>query len=119
MKVIIAGGRDFDDYERLEAEMDAMLTHQGTISPRLEIVQGGAKGADSLGSEWAASYGVKEKQFDADWDQYGKAAGHKRNYAMARYADVLVAFWDGESSGTRNMIDNALREGLEVHVFRY
>lgn len=116
MKVIIAGGRDFDDFDLVE---NAMSPLRRRVRLDMEVVSGRAKGADRLGELWAEVYRVKVIQYPADWDQYGKAAGHKRNYAMARYADVLMAFWDGESRGTRNMIDTALREGLEIHVYRY
>ena len=57
--------------------------------------------------------------FPADWDKYGKRAGYLRNVQMAEYADALLAFWDGESRGTKNMIDEALSRGLKVGVKRY
>ena len=83
------------------------------------VVHGTARGADTLGCQWASTWGLSIMPFPADWHTHGKAAGHIRNAEMADYADVLVAFWDGESKGTKGMIDVALKKGLEVHVYRY
>lgn len=116
MKVIIAGGRDFDDWDYMVRELSQFDKWRGGNT---EFVSGTARGADRMGERLAELWDTPVKKFPADWKRYNKAAGHRRNYEMARYADVLIAFWDSESSGTRNMIDNALREGLEVHVYRY
>lgn len=110
-KVIIAGSRDFHDFELLEAECDRILGDE-----KVEIVSGRARGADRLGETYAYNKGHKIKTFEADWDKYGKAAGYKRNAEMAEYADVLIAFWDGLSKGTKHMIDLAKEKGLIVHV---
>ncbi len=82
-----------------------------------EIVSGTCKGVDQLGEEWAGRKGIPVKRFPADWNQYGRRAGPLRNREMAKYADALIAIWDGESRGTKNMIDEALREKLEVYVY--
>ena len=98
MKVIIAGGRDFDNYEYLSETMsnlDFIVT---------EVICGGARGADTLGEQWAKENGVPIKYFYPNWDVLGKSAGHIRNREMAEYGDYLVAFWDKKSSGTQNMI---------------
>jgi hypothetical protein len=83
------------------------------------VIAGGARGADSLARQMATQFRLKYREFPADWDKHGKSAGYKRNEDMARNADGLVAFWDGYSKGTKHMIDIALREGLEVHVYFY
>ncbi len=98
MKVIIAGGRNFDNYKYLSDTMDNLNI---IIS---EIICGGARGADTLGETWAKNNGIPIKYFYPDWDGLGKAAGHIRNTKMAEYGDYLVAFWDGKSSGTKDMI---------------
>lgn len=114
-KVIIAGGRDFTDWERMVREIGVFDQWRGGNA---EIVSGTAKGADALGERLASTWSWDLKRFPADWSK-GKHAGFVRNMEMAQYADVLVAFWDGESKGTKNMIANALKEGLEIHVYRY
>ncbi len=113
MKIIIAGGRDFDDYERLESVMFDFEY------PEIEIVSGGARGADKLGETFASRNGIKLTLFPANWGRYGNSAGFLRNETMAKYGDILIAFWNGHSPGTKHMIDLALKHGLEVHVYRY
>ena len=113
MKVIIAGGRDFDDYQRLCSVMNKCPY---TVS---EVVCGGARGADYLGGKWGIDQGIPVKYFPADWGKHGKKAGHLRNTEMGDYADALVAFWDKKSKGTKHMIDYATKLGLKVNVFYY
>lgn len=117
MKVIVAGGRYFSDYALAERALDLQL--HDIPSQDLEIVSGGAAGADQCGEQYGSEWGLLVTVFPADWTTLGKSAGLIRNVAMAQYADVLVAFWDGQSRGTKHMIDTALKYGLEVHVYRY
>jgi len=113
IKVIIAGGRNFDDFNKLCQVCDEFLQDQNDI----EIVSGACKGADLLGERYAAERNYSIKQFPADWRRYGKSAGLKRNIKMAAYADFLIAFWDGKSKGTKHMIVLATQAGLKVKVF--
>lgn len=115
MKVIIAGGRDFNNYGLLFLECEAFLLGLGGV----EIVSGGANGADKLGERFARDKGYKVTQFPADWDKFGKSAGYRRNKEMAQYADILIAFWDGMSKGTGHMIDLANFHKLKVHIINY
>jgi len=115
MKVIIAGGRNFRDYDKLRESCDNILVNQKEV----EIVSGTAVGADTLGERYAQEKGYEVKKFPAQWDLYGKSAGYKRNQQMAEYADGLIAFWDGKSKGTKHMIDIANKMGLKVRVIRY
>lgn len=116
MKVIIAGGRDFDNFRLLSTKVNSILCE---ITSDIEIVCGCAKGADDLGRKYAKNLGYKIKEFPADWDAHGKFAGVKRNREMAEYADALIAFWDGKSKGTKNMIEEAKKRGLKVRVIKY
>lgn len=122
VKVIVAGGRDFDDYWGLSYECRKILEFGrsgGQAESNTEIVSGKARGADRLGERFAEQYKIPIKEFPADWDNLGKSAGYIRNKEMAQYADMLIAFWDGQSKGTKHMIDLAIEHGLEVHIFRY
>lgn len=83
------------------------------------IVSGHASGADALGERYAQERGLECEQYPADWEAYGRAAGPIRNAEMAEVADALIAFWDGASRGTKNMIDTAKSKGLKVAVVRY
>lgn len=122
-RVIIAGGRDFDNLVRLTYVCrrllhTAILNHRDG-KERLEIVSGTAKGTDFLGETFAKVHDLGLKRFPADWNRYGKRAGHLRNGEMAGYAEALIAFWDGESRGTADMIEQATAMGLEVKVIKY
>ena len=112
-KLIIAGGRDFNDYELL----------QNTILPLLpsitEIVSGTCRGADQLGERFAHEHNIPIKQFPANWNLYGKSAGPRRNEQMAQYADACIVFWDGTSSGTKHMIKMATDYKLPLKIIKY
>ena len=114
-KVIIAGGRNFNDYQLLCKTCDHMLSKQSDI----EIVSGKARGADSLGERYAKERGYQVKEFPAQWDKFGKSAGYKRNAEMADYADALIAFWDNQSTGTNHMINLAKEKKIKVKVVNY
>lgn len=112
MKVIIAGSRSISRYEHVQY---AILKSKFSIT---EVVSGGAKGVDDLGERWAKENHVPVKHFYADWTTYGLSAGPTRNAEMAKYADALIAIWDGKSHGTQNMIDCAKRKKLWVYVYK-
>ena len=82
-------------------------------------MSGHASGADSLGEKFAADHNLQCELYPADWDKHGKAAGPIRNAEMAEVADALIAFWDGQSRGTKSMIDLARKKGLQVAIVRY
>ena len=113
---IIAGGRDFSDYALLVKTMDHLLSN---IKDDITVICGKARGADTLGEQYAKERGLSVQYFPADWKRYGKSAGYRRNTEMAKNADALVAFWDGKSRGTKHMIETAKTRGLKVRVKRY
>lgn len=113
--VIIAGGRTFSDYTLLEKKCDAFFANKQPTS----IVCGGAKGADMLGKRYADEHDIAVEMYPADWGKNGKRAGYIRNWEMLQTADALVAFWDGESKGTKHMIEIAKEAGIPVRVVRY
>ena len=117
-RVIIAGTRDFSDYQLLRDKCDAILSSKRQDC-NIIIVSGTARGADRLGERYAKERGFQLRQFPADWLNDEKKAGPIRNAKMADNADALIAFWDGESRGTKNMINNARRKGLAVRVIQY
>ena len=84
---------------------------------RVIIVSGHARGADSLGERFANELGFPFELHPAKWRLLGKAAGMVRNAEMAKCSDALIAFWDGESRGTRHMINFARKRGLDISVF--
>jgi hypothetical protein len=112
MRVINAGTRSIEDYGRVAGAVDASGYDVS------EVVSGTARGVDELGERWPRAHDVPVTRMPADWDTHGKAAGPKRNARMARAADALVAVWDGESSGTRDMLRQAYRRGLPIYLAR-
>lgn len=117
-KLIIAGGRDFHDYNRL-----AQVFQSGLVGPlkgyRVSVVSGMARGADLLGRKYALGVCVQVHEFPADWEGLGKRAGFVRNQQMAEFADGLLAFWDGQSRGTADMIGRMRRLGKPVKIVMY
>jgi len=114
-KMIIAGGRDFDLLKVLGKAADSALGKRRAV----EIVSGAARGADRLGEVYAYSRGFAVKRFPADWDANGKAAGPIRNKQMTEYCDAALIFWNGESRGTKNMIENMEKIGKPYIVKKY
>lgn len=124
-KLVVAGGRDFTDYqlacEVLDLYVPQLIVAKGTA---IEIVQGGARGADRLGERWAKDNDFWHTCFPADWDTNGKRAGPIRNDQMGRYArgNGLIAFHDGKSRGTANMIKTAKKynfDFIKVVLYEY
>ena len=115
-KVIIAGSRDFEDYNKLCEVCDSIIS---TIDENVEIVSGTARGADRLGERYAKERGYMLHTFPAEWDKYGRSAGYRRNTEMAKVGTHLIAFWDGVSKGTKMMIDTAKRMKLNVKIYIY
>ena len=112
MKLIIAGSRTITDAAAL---MDALSACPWSTPS--EIVSGGARGVDELGELLAGKLLIPVARFPADWNTHGKAAGFIRNRQMAKYADALLAVWDGTSRGTLNMIQEATKAGIPAFVW--
>lgn len=110
MKVIIAGSRDIEDYELVES---AIMESGFDID---EVVSGMARGVDLIGRQWAKNNHIPCVEMPADWEKFGKGAGQERNRRMARYADALIAVWDGSSRGTHHMIRVAKMRGMKSFV---
>ena len=128
LRVIIAGSREFNDFPKLMNSSIEILTgisKKRDDLDRIRIISGTARGADKLGEQYAKIAGYELSKFPADWDGLGKRAGYVRNAEMAKFAveddndGMLIAFWDGQSKGTKHMIDLGKRYGLEVHVVNY
>ncbi len=130
-RVIVAGGRGFNDYPFLKRKLNVILKNQTNI----QIVSGNAPGADKLGEKYAQEMGYDLALFPAAWEDftapgafkryrkdgtaYNPKAGHDRNEKMSKNADALVAFWDKRSTGTEDMIKLATSKGLLVRVVYY
>lgn len=114
MKVIIAGSRNITDKSVV---LKALVEAGFRPSQITEIVSGTARGVDQLGEQIAQDFKIPAKRFPANWDEFGKSAGYRRNSEMAVYADRLVAVWDGKSRGTEHMIDLMRSQGKPFYVY--
>lgn len=117
-RVIIAGGKDFNNYELLKASCLKLLVNKLQDS-NVVIFSGGAIGADTLAIKFAKEMNLPFKVFEADWENKGKGAGMIRNKEMLLYADATIAFWDGKSAGTKNMIDITRMSGKIIKTIGY
>jgi len=133
-KIIIAGGRDFSDYNKLDLEVKKFIL-ENKIQLPISIVSGTCDGADKLGEVFAKKYNFDIIEMSADWDNldhpicvkkyrkdgtpYNAAAGHIRNEEMAKIATHCICFWDKKSKGTKNMIENAEKYKLIRKIINY
>ncbi len=117
-RVIVAGGRTFEDYDLVKEKCDYFLQDKFK-SCKVIIVSGHAPGADTCGEQYAQERGLECELHPANWKRHGRAAGPIRNAEMADCADALIAFQDGQSRGTKSMIDLAVKKGLQVTVVNY
>lgn len=117
-KLIIAGGREFDDYEMLS---DALIHLNTTVLAdyNISLVSGMARGADALGYMFAHKNNVKVFEFPAQWKRHGKRAGFIRNEYMGRFSDGLLAFHDKKSRGTKHMIEFMTSLGKPIYLYEY
>lgn len=114
-KVIVAGSRNFTDYTFASKILDKAFSNRKPD----RIICGLAKGADMIGLQYALAHKIAICEYPADWEHEGKSAGYNRNVRMADVADAVVVFWDGESRGSKHMIEIAVNKGLPVIVCRY
>jgi hypothetical protein len=110
MKTIIAGSRSITNYDQI---LEAISLSNIIITT---VISGTANGVDKLGERFAKDHDIPVLQFPADWDKYGKKAGYLRNIEMAEVGDALICVWDGQSHGSKHMIEIATRRGLKVYV---
>lgn len=114
MRVLVCGSRGFGVKDEHLTQMHRALS---TLPPDAVIVHGDAYGADKLAGIWAKQNGRGVEAHPADWNKHGRAAGPIRNSAMlASGVDLVIAFWDGASRGTKDMIDKAKAADVPTHV---
>lgn len=119
MRILVCGGRDFNDYLAVEDVLEGYLTRveEGIRWPDDEsfhIIHGGANGADYLAKDWAYMNHIPCTVYPANWDRYKKVAGVIRNQQMIDYGhpDLVIAFPGG--NGTADMVKRAIKAGIEV-----
>lgn len=118
LKLLIAGGRDYTD-ENTALNLIAELIEKKTLPDEFEVVHGGARGADRIGHIVGLITEQQIHRFLPDWDNLGRSAGYVRNAEMGKFADMLIAFWDGKSRGTAHMIQYMKSAGKPVIIVPY
>lgn len=117
VKLAIVGSRGFQDYDALVEFIDRIIKENDYEVT--EVISGGAKGADRLGELWARTRGYPIIIYQAEWDKYGKSAGFRRNYDIIQRCDIVFAFWDGESKGTKHDLELAEKFGKQIFLYNY
>lgn len=117
-RVLIAGSRDFNNYNLLKAKLDFFLSNKVKEDYEIITISGTARGADKLGERYANERGYKIERHPADWS-IGRHAGYVRNSDMADVSDVGILFWDGISRGTKHMYDTCLKKNVPVEMIEY
>ena len=107
MKVAVVGSRNLQ-VDDLENYLPENVT---------EIISGGAKGVDTCAKEYALAHRIRLTEYLPEYSRYGRSAPLRRNITIIEQADLVLAFWDGVSRGTKYVIDNCRRRGIPVKVF--
>ena len=115
MNIAIIGSRDFTDYRCLKETLDSHFSFN--IKDVDYIVSGGAKGADTLAERYAREHNIPIKIYPAQWKTFGKSAGYRRNIEIIENSDIVFAFWDGKSKGTKHSIDIANKQNKILFVY--
>ena len=113
-RVAIVGSRSFNDYPLLKECINEMHQEKSIT----EIISGGARGADALAERYAKEHGIPLTVYVPDWKHQGRGAGIQRNADIVAACDEVVAFWDGQSPGTRNTINRAHSASKNVRIVR-
>ncbi len=111
MKIAVVGSRSFNDEMLLRSTIEEYDAS--------EIISGGAIGADRLAAAWAKDKGVPLKEFLPDYKRYGRAAPIRRNDLIVDAAEMVIAFWDGKSKGTKYTMDYAEKKGKNLRLVIY
>ena len=120
MRVLVCGGRDFNDYDLLSSWMIELFVKALLVPEDVTIISGHARGADKLGERFANDNNCELLVFPADWNKFGKGAGHIRNQQMIDEGkpDLVVAFPGG--NGTQDMIRRAVKARVRtVSIHKY
>ena len=129
LKICINGGRDFDNEDLMQDTLEGLY-----LDATVELISGMAKCAELLAYNLFKANGLKYYEYPADWKdltavpcvigtnqygQYNKLAGHNRNHTMGDDCDVLLSFWNGKSTGTKELQDYMNKLGKPVIIVRY
>ena len=112
INIAIIGSRTFNDYNFAKQEINNILNSKYIIE---NIISGGAKGADKIGELYAIEYSIPIEIIKPDWS-IGRHAGILRNTEIIKKSNIVIAFWDGKSKGTKDSINKAKKQGKILHI---
>lgn len=120
--LLIAGSRTYNCYEEFCKACDFILRNH--TNSTIHIIEGEARGADSLARQYALDRGYQLHKFPADWNTYGKAAGYRRNEQMHKFISQFehrgcICFWDGSSKGTQHNFGLSHMHNTKLRVYNY
>jgi hypothetical protein len=113
MKVVIAGCRDYADYNEAKCFIDECLLN---INEDIVILSGCANGADKLGERYAVENNLGIERYPAQWERFGRAAGPIRNKTMVENSDLIICFWDSKSRGTKSLLSLAEKYNKTIKI---
>jgi hypothetical protein len=111
--IAIIGSRSFHDYRFVEITVDALLFE----NEQPTIISGGAAGADAIAKHYALTHDFAYIEFPALWHKHGRSAGYIRNEQIVDAADLVLAFWNGKSPGTKHSIDLAKAKKKNLCIY--
>lgn len=117
VKLVIVGSRTFNDYRLAENIINHIAVEYGY--KYIEIVSGGARGADAIGERYADNNGITKKIIPVDWNRWGKRAGFIRNVDIIDNCDICICFWDGENHGTKHDIDLCVKKHKPCFIYNF
>ena len=106
-RIGIGGCRFFDDYSFFQNKLDSVIA-KVMCCDNIIILSGHCRGTDMMAEKYAKERGYSLELYPAKWSEYGRCAGVIRNKEIVNNSDLIVAFWDGKSKGTKNLIENAI-----------
>lgn len=121
LRIAIVGSRTFSDYDKLKAYIEEVKENNKDLfeGKEINIVSGGARGADTLAEKYAKENGYALITYMADWNKWGKSAGFRRNYDIIQNCDICIAFWDGQSKGTAHDIELCEKYNKQYFICKF
>ena len=112
-KIAIGGCRNFNNYNVFKEFVNECIS---SFKGEIIIISGKCRGVDCMAERYAAEKSLGLELFPAEWKKYGRSAGPIRNKVMVQRADIVIAFWDGKSKGTKSLINNAKVMGKVLYI---
>jgi hypothetical protein len=117
VNIAVVGSRTYKNEDYILNNILETLKKENLSIENIVVFSGGAKGVDTIAAESMKAMGAKVNEIIPNWKKYRKAAGIVRNKELVGNADIVIAFWDGRSRGTKNSINLAKKYKRKLYVF--